>query len=267
MVPGSVGFQCPDCVAQGMRETRQNELPHGGTRVANPRTTSIALIVTNAIVWLAILLTGWHRSRLVDLLALYPDGQCYSGNSAYLLGKAECLQVGYQWVDGVGTGAFWQVITSGFTHVEIMHIGFNMLVIWMLGPNLERILGRVRFLTIYFLAMLGGAASVMWLSESYIPVVGASGAIYGLLGALLVVAIRYKGDVRNILIWLAINVAFSFAVPNISWQGHLGGFLIGTAATALIVYLPKDKRNLQWPLVGALGLLTVLVILARALTF
>lgn len=267
MVPGSVGFQCPECVAQGIRETRQNELPHGGTRVANPRTTSIVLIAVNVIVWLAILFTGSRSSRLVDLLALFPDGQCFSGNNAYLLAKDQCLQVGYQWADGVGTGAFWQVITSGFTHVEVLHIGFNMLVIWMLGPNLERILGRVRFLAIYFVAMLGGAASVMWLSESYIPVLGASGAIYGLLGALLVVAIRYKGDVRNILIWLAINVAFSFAVPNISWQGHLGGFIAGTLATAVIVYLPKDKRTLQWPLVGAVALVTVAAILARALTF
>ena len=101
----------------------------------------------------------------------------------------------------------------------------------------EAILGRARFLAIYFTAMIGGSAAVMWLSDSFVPVVGASGAIYGLLGALLLLAIRHKGDVRNILIWLAINVVFSFSVGNISWQGHLGGFVAGAAATAVIGFI------------------------------
>ena len=91
--------------------------------------------------------------------------------------------------------------------------------------------------------------------------------ITGLLGALLLLAIRHKGDVRNILIWLAINVVFSFSVANISWQGHLGGFVAGAAATAVIVFLPKDRRNLQWPLVGLIALLGIAAIAVRALTF
>lgn len=267
MVPGSVGFQCPECLERGLKETRQRELPHGGTRSANPRTTSIVLIAMNAIVWLAVLLTGWHSSRLIDLFALYPEGQCFSAEGAYLVGKQQCLEAGLQWADGVGTGAFWQVLTSGFTHVELLHFGFNMLIIWMLGANLEQILGRARFLAVYLISLLGGSAAVMWLSESFIPVVGASGAIYGLLAALLLLAIRYKGDVRNIVIWLAINVVFSFVVANVSWQGHLGGFLAGAAVTAVLVWLPKQKRSLQWPLVGAIAVLVVVAIAVRALTF
>lgn len=267
MVPGSVGFQCPECVSRGMKETRQRELPHGGTRTANPRTTSIVLIAINLIVWVAVLLTGGHNSRLVDYLAMSPYASCQGPDGYYMLDRAQCMGANFQWADGVGTGSFWQVITSGFTHIDVLHVLFNMLVIWMLGGNLEAILGRARFLAIYFTAMIGGSAAVMWLSDSYVPVVGASGAIYGLLGALLLLAIRHKGDVRNILIWLAINVVFSFSVANISWQGHLGGFVAGAAATAVIVFLPKDRRNLQWPLVALIALLGIAAIAVRALTF
>lgn len=265
MVPGSVGFQCPECVARGMRETRQHELPHGGTRSRNPRGTSIALIVINAVVWVAILLTGRYTSRIYDLFALTPQGQCVgSDNLIYDATEALCRTAGMTWVDGVASGSLWQVVTSGFTHVGVTHILFNMLVLWMLGPNIEQILGRVRFLAVYLVAMLGGSAGVMLFSEPYSSTVGASGAIYGLMGALLVLAVRYKGDVRNILIWLGINVAISFTFPSVSWQGHLGGLLGGVAVAAILAYLPKERRGLQWPLIGAVALVFVVLIALQA---
>lgn len=239
MVPGSVGFQCPECVQRGLKETRQNDLPHGGTRSANPRATSIALIGLNVAVWVAVLLTGWYSSELIPTLGIVP------------------------WL--VSRGAFWQVITSGFLHVGITHILFNMAALWMLGPNLEQALGRARFLAVYFCALLGGSAAVMLFSEPDGLTLGASGAIYGLMGALVVFAIRYKGNLQQILIWLGINVAISFTFPNISWQGHFGGLLGGALVAAILVYLPKEKRNLQWPLVGLVALVFVAAIAVRAM--
>lgn len=266
MIPGSVGFQCPECVARGMRETRQNELPHGGTRSRDPRGTSIALIAVNVVVWVTIQLTGGYASRLYDLFALAPQGLCVGpDNRIYDAAERLCTVSNMTWVDGVSSGAFWQVLTSGFTHVGITHILFNMLVLWMLGPSMEQVIGRVRYLAVYFVAMLGGSAAVMVFSEPYSTTVGASGAIYGLMGALVILAIRHRGNVRNILVWLGINVAISFTFPNISWQGHLGGLLGGAAVAAIIAYLPKERRNLQWPLIGAVAAVFVAVIVARAL--
>lgn len=266
MVPGAVGFQCPDCVSQGVRETRQNELPHGGTRSRNPRGTSIVLIALNALVWVAILLTGWQSSPLIDRLALIPKGIC--SNATQFVPDAApttCTIPGFTWYDGVSSGAFWQVLTSGFTHVAITHILLNMLVLWMLGPNLEQALGRSRFLAVYLVSLLGGSTAVMLFSEPYGSTVGASGAIYGLMGALIVLAIRYKGDLRTILVWLGINVALSFTISGISWQGHMGGLIGGAAVAAILVYLPKAKRNLQWPLVAAVAVVFVALIVVRSL--
>ena len=101
---------------------------------------------------------------------------------------------------GVADGAYWQLVTSAFTHVEVWHIGFNMLALWVLGPQLELALGRARFLALYLLSGAGrlGAASTGWRRRAP-PTLGASGAIFGLMGALLVVALKVGGDVQPIL--------------------------------------------------------------------
>lgn len=265
MVPGAVGFQCPECVSQGHRETRQLLLPYGGTRVRNPKATSVALIAVNALVWVAVLLTGGAFGTLYNLLALVPEGLCPVGDRILLTGPDGCVAEGYSWLPGVATGAPWQVLTSGFTHAAAWHLGFNMLVLWLLGPTIEQVLGRARYLAVYLVALLGGSAGVMLLSQPYSSSVGASGAIYGLMGALLLIAIRHKGDVRGILFWLGLNVVLSFTWSGISWEGHLGGLAGGMAAAAIIMYLPKGRRRLQWPLVALLAAVFVAVIVARAM--
>lgn len=265
MVPGSVGFQCPDCVSTGMKQTRQLSLPYGGTRVENPKLTSYVLIGINAAVFVAVLLTGaW--GRVFNLFALAPQGRCEMGDSWLAYPNAElCEAVGASWIPGVATGAPWQVLTSAFTHAQLMHIGFNMLLLFILGPQLEQILGRARFLALYLISALGGSAGVMLFSEPYIPTIGASGAIYGMIGAMLLLALKTKGDVRGILVWLGLNVALSFLWAGVSWQGHLGGLLGGLGATAILLYLPKDRRSLQWPLLGLMALVIVGLIAWRAL--
>ncbi|HJE51144.1 MAG TPA: rhomboid family intramembrane serine protease [Tessaracoccus flavescens] len=268
MIPGSVGFQCPECVHRGNRETRQHQLPYGGVRSSNPKATSIALIAVNVLVWVAVLLTGGSNGRLFATLALMPNGHCEPrADGMFLIDRFMCLQQGAEWWPGVASGAPWQVITSAFTHVSPLHILFNMLMLFLLGPQVEGIMGRARFLAIYFIAALGGSAGVMLFSAPFVKTMGASGAVYGLMGALLILALKHKGDVRGILMWIGLNVAFSFMVSGISWEGHLGGLVGGVAAISAFVMLPKQHRaRWGWPLAGLAALVFIGIIVARALT-
>lgn len=273
MISASVGFQCPECVRQGARDTRQNAAPFGGERSSNPALTSIVLIAINVAVWLAITVTGGNNSALVRLLALAPDGRCWSVDQpgAFYPGAttaALCQSIGGDgvWQAGALSGAWWQLITSGFTHVEILHIGMNMLALWFLGPPLEQALGRARFLAVYFISLLAGSASVVWFAAPTTFTLGASGAIFGLIGALLVLTLKVGGDVRTVLIWLGINVAYTFIGSGISWQGHLGGLVGGLAASAIIAFAPRENRTtLQWSALAALSLVVLAVIGARVM--
>lgn len=272
MVSAAVGFQCPDCVREGARQTRQNQAPFGGGISTNPMITSIILIVMNAAVWAAIMLTGGQNSRLGQLLALSPTGQCWSTAhpGAYypdVHSGALCQTVADgSWVPGVADGAWWQLITSGFTHIEILHIGMNMLALWFLGPPLERALGRARFLAVYLISLFAGSVTVMWFAAPSSSTLGASGAIFGLIGALLLLTMKVGGDFRTVLMWLGINVVFTFVGSGISWQGHLGGLMGGLAATAIVIYAPRKNRStVQWLGLAALSLVLVLMAAVRIL--
>ncbi len=239
--------------------------PYGGKRAGNPGILSIGLIATNVAVWLTILATGWQNSTLAYRLALLPTGRCESLDEpgSFYAATSERVCNGAtngdgRWIDGVSDGAYWQLVTSGFAHIEIWHIGFNMLALWFLGPQLEMVFGRIRFLALYVVSLLSGSALVYWLAGEQSATLGASGAIFGLIGALLVVAQKVGGDVRGLLIWLGLNVFITFAVPNVSWQGHLGGFIGGFLAALVLVYAPKARRTtLQ---VAGLSVLTIVVL-------
>ncbi len=249
MRSAAVGFQCPSCVKEGSRSTRQGRTPYGGKQVDDPRLTSFVLIGINALVWLAITATGGNRSRLIDVLALLPDSAAR---------QLESGQVTV--VKGVDDGAWWQLVTSMFTHVEPIHLGFNMLALYFLGPMLEVVLGRARFLALYLVSGLVGSAAVMLLSEPHGQTVGASGAIFGLMGALAVVATKVGGQLQPILMWLGLNLVFTFTVSGISWQGHVGGLVGGAVLGAAMVYAPRTHRSLvQWSAVA------VVLVLALAL--
>lgn len=268
MVPGSVGFQCPECVSQGMRQTRQRELPYGGSRPARPTLTSIVLIAMNALVFVAVMVTGGAFETVFNSLALKPEGFCMMPDGRLLLtNEIGCLNEGLTWVDGVATGSWWQIITSAFTHADPMHIAFNMLALWFLGPQLEQIFGRARFLAIYLVSALTASAVIMWFSTPWLSTIGASGAVFGLMAAVLLVAHKHSGNVRTILMWLGANVVITIVgSAYISWQGHLGGFIGGLLVTAALMYLPKARRKtLQWPLVALVAVLAVVAIVVRAL--
>ncbi|MFT3888389.1 MAG: rhomboid family intramembrane serine protease [Arachnia sp.] len=262
MIAGSVGFQCPECVTSGLKQTRQLSLPYGGRRSANPRLTTFVLIGLNAAVWIFLQVMGVSE-RIIDALALSPANRCQIVDGQFYIDRTVCLAQGYEWGHGLASEP-WQLLTNGFLHIEAMHLLFNMVVLFMLGPTLEMIFGRARFLATYLVALLGGSAAVMLFTDPYTQTLGASGAIYGLIGAILLVAVKHHGNVRNILFWLGLNIVFTFLWPNVSWQGHLGGFLGGVAVAAVLMYVPKEKRVLQYVLIGGLAVLFVAVSFGRA---
>ena len=268
MRDASVGFQCPDCVKEASRGSRQNRALYGGERSADPRLTTYVLMGISAVVWLAITATGGNGSRLAGLLSLTPDGRCdlTDGSGRYYPGVQDeqlCSVLGNtSWHAGVADGAWWQLVTAAFTHVEIWHLAMNMFALFLFGPALEGIVGRVRFLAIYLISAVAGSVMVVWFSYEFSSTVGASGAIFGLLGALLVVA--RKGGLHSQ--WLVQNLVLGVVITvvgwrYISWQGHLGGLLGGALAAAIIAYAPKAHRaHVQWAGIGVV--LVVLLALA-----
>ena len=263
MIPAAVGFQCPECVRTNMRTTRQNLGPYGGQISARPRRTSIAIIIINAIVWGVIQIAGLlhFQDRVVYFLGLLPKGMCLSATQsgeffphATTQGLCQAVQGG-QWVPGVADGAWWQIFTSIFTHVTILHIACNCLTLWFLGPPLEQLLGRTRFIVTYVVAGLVGSLGVYWLSATTTISYGGSGSLFGLMGALLIILWRQKSDIRQLLMWLGLNVIITFVGGGgISWQAHLGGLLGGALLGCIWAFAPagQNRARTQWALVVVL---------------
>jgi membrane associated rhomboid family serine protease len=211
-----VGFQCPECVALGARATREPRTIAGGRLHGDPT------LVTKILVALNVLLFGLQQ--------VWPD---LTAKGA-LIGFP--LAVGGEW---------YRLVTSAFLHVSLTHLMFNMLALWFVGAAIEPRLGRARYLTVYLVSALAGSV----LSYAVDPInsvsVGASGAVFGLFGALAILALRLRFDVRGVLAIIAINVVIGF-VPglNINWRAHLGGLLAGTLLTAAMVYAPQAHRVL-----------------------
>ncbi|MGK2875468.1 MAG: rhomboid family intramembrane serine protease [Nocardioides sp.] len=248
-------------MAEGARQTRQGRLAYGGLRSDNPQATSIALIAVNVGVWIAVMAGGGRASQLLDYLMLRPTGVCLADRFWFPNAtESACGPAGGTWYPGVADGAPWQMVTSMFTHVEVWHIGFNMLALWALGPQLEMILGRWRFVVLYLVAGLGGSTMVYLLADPQSATLGASGAVFGLMGGLLVVAHKVGGNYQSILGWIAANFVITFVVSGISWQGHVGGFVTGAVVAGLLVYAPRARRT-QVQVAGMVAVMVVLAVL------
>jgi membrane associated rhomboid family serine protease len=157
----------------------------------------------------------------------------------------------------------WRMLTAGFVHSpdSFWHILINIYSIYIFGRVIEPMLGPSRFLVLYLISIFGGSAAVLWLSEPVVPVVGASGAFFGLMGAYLVM-LRAIGDNSGLLVGLiAVNLAFGFIVPGISWQGHLGGLLAGMAVTGVYAntrYKSGLAQKIQ--VLGVIGLIVLITV-------
>ncbi|GAA2467466.1 rhomboid family intramembrane serine protease [Streptomyces macrosporus] len=230
MIPASVGFQCPECVRGGSGTghapgaSRPRTLA-GGTVAADPRLVTKVLLGINVAVFVAVLTAG---DRLVDALAMV--GHAFDPATA-------------EWI-GVADGEWYRMLTSAFLHQEPWHIGFNMLALWWLGPQLEAALGRWRYLALYLLSALGGSTLTYLLAAQNQMSLGASGAIFGLFGATAVLMRRMRYDMRPILVLLAINLAITFTFSGIAWEAHLGGLVVGAVVAYAMVHAPRDRRAL-----------------------
>lgn len=190
--------------------------------------------------------------------------------TAMQAGSAMDLSRSQLFVDGslipaeVASGQYYRLLTAGFLHGSLMHIAANMLSLYFLGGPLERILGRGRFLTLYLVSLLGASVSVMLFSEPVSLTIGASGAIYGLLGALVVAFKRMRADLRSLIVVVALNVWITFQFPGISWQGHFGGLVVGAAVGAAMVYPPPQTRRVwQWGAVAGVVVALVITLVLR----
>jgi len=270
MREAAVGFQCPDCVAEGRKSVRQATTAYGGRISGNPGAVSIALIGINVVVWVAIMASGRYGSRLYDLFALTARGSCRENNGGYypFVDKVSCdAGTTAHWASGVSDGAPWQLLTTMFTHVEPLHLAFNMFALWVLGPQLEALFGRGRYLALYLLSGLAGSVVVYWLSAEQTPTVGASGAVFGLMGALVVVGLKMGANIQSLLLWIGINVVLTFTLSNVSWQGHFGGLAGGAAIAAVLVRAPKERRTaVQVAGLSAIGAVLVVATVLRTLT-
>lgn len=161
---------------------------------------------------------------------------------------------------GIIAGQWWGLVTSGFLHIGLAHLAMNMIALWVIGRDLELLLGRLRFASVYGLSLLGGSTAVFLFGELQAPVAGASGAVYGLMGGIAVAAFRLKVSLRPVMVVIAVNIVLTLSIPGLSLLGHLGGLIAGALATAALVYAPRP-RQLAWQAGALAALLCVLVIM------
>jgi len=232
----SVGYQCVDCVAEGQRSVRRPTTVAGAT----PGTRLVVVPVLIAI------------NVAIFVITASQAGSANANEDSALFGR---------WVLWpLGIAAFdqpWRLITSGFLHYGPFHLALNMLALWIIGRDLEPLLGRVRFTAVYLLSLLGGSVAVFLFGSLNAQTAGASGAVWGAMGAILVVVLRLKLNPQPVLAVIAINAVISF-LPGISLLGHLGGFVAGVLATAALLYAPRERQvPLQAAALVGLGVLLV----------
>ena len=136
---------------------------------------------------------------------------------------------------GVAAGEWYRILTVALIHGGLMHLGFNMYALLVLGNPLEHLFGRVRFLSIFFFSLIAGSLTSLYLNPAYQLSVGVSGALFGLFGAFALVARRIGADVKSILVIIGINFAMAFFLPGIDWHAHIGGLIGGLIATTVIL--------------------------------
>jgi membrane associated rhomboid family serine protease len=242
MTPASVGFQCPECVREGQASVRR--VRGGGLQAAGQRWggVTLSLIAINVAMFV-----------ITAVSAAFVGANPLDNYQSPLFGQLDQVPL------FVEIGEWWRIFTAAFLHYGLVHLALNMLGLLIFGSELERQLGRWRFLALYLLSLLGGAVAIQLFGRPGQPVAGASTAIYGLLGALLVLMLVRRQDLRGIVTLLALNIALSF-IPGISLLGHLGGLVFGALTTALMV-LTRRSQPLQTVVLSAEAVVLVVVAL------
>lgn len=210
MVQAAVGVRCPECAGR----------PTGAARLRPRAVSRGTAYVTTALVTINVVV-------FVLQIATDPGGVGTGLGGSVSSG-------GWLFGPEVADGDWWRILTSGFLHAGIVHLGFNMVALWILGSRFEAYIGPLRFSLIYGAAVVWGSAGALLLSPN-VRTVGASGGVFGLMAAIFILerqrGISIMGDAG---LWLGINLVITFALPGISIGGHLGGIVGGgIAAVAL----------------------------------
>lgn len=233
--PAAVGIQCVDCVNQAARAVPSARTVFGGTVRGGRPVVTLTIIGLCVVSWvLQLLVPGW-----TNLWAFRAD---------------------------VGLHEPWRFLTSAFLHSRSpLHILFNMYALWLVGPFLEQAFGRGRFIALYVLSAIGGSVGYLLLASPtatdgswYAVVVGASGAVFGLFGAIIPALRRQGRNAGQIVALIAINMAIPFFVGGIAWQAHLGGLVVGLAMGAGFAAAPRERQALvAWALPAAVAVVLV----------
>lgn len=243
-----VGIKCPEHAGVGaarrapgpQRTVRQARRTVGGFEAP----ATVALVAINVFVYLVTVYQGGGVGR--------PGGSVFLDGA--LIGAAISVD-----------GDWYRLVTAMFLHASLLHLAFNMLALYWLGTIVEQAIGSLRFVLVYFASGLAGSAGALLLTDPFTPTVGASGAIYGIMGALLVLEFRATGSFAGQAMGLIVlNLALTFAIPNISIGGHLGGLAGGILATfALSHFRDARGRSLGPAIVGLIAVASIVVAYVR----
>jgi membrane associated rhomboid family serine protease len=230
MVPAAVGFQCPECVRAGQRSVRQSRTPLGGRPATSPHAATYGLIGLNVLAFLFEL----SSKAFVTRFELFGGYRAHAGLPGI----------------GVAGGQYYRLLTSMFLHEPpsaggafFLHILFNMWALFVVGPPLEQLLGRSRFVAMYLLTGLAGSVLAYAFTAPFQAELGASGAIFGVFGALLIVGRKLRLNVQPIAVTIGLNLVLTFSLSGISWQAHIGGLVAGAALGAAWAYAPRANRT------------------------
>ena len=257
MRPAAVGYQCPDC-ARGSRQ----EVHQPGRRIGS---SAAGLSITNVLIAICV--------------GVYVIGVAMSGAGSVIAGATEKVMItlGAEQPFLIASGQYWRLFTSIFLHFGILHLALNMYALFIIGNVVESELGRIRYLALFLVTGWFSSAIAYWLTPPLVAVqggltlqisAGASGAIFGLFGVFLAYNYRrrhlafYANRTRQMLMLIVLNIVFTFAIPGISWQAHVGGLVAGLIAgyAALDGFGPRISRTVA--LVTSLtGLLAISVVI------
>lgn len=242
--PAPVGFHCVDCVAQARASHPVARTIFGGAVTDGRPLASYVLIGLCAVAYVLQLVIGDTFTLMWDF--------------SPLMGRVEP----------------WRFLTSAFLHGSSTHILFNMFALWTVGQSVEPLLGRARFVAVYLLSAFGGAIGYLLLAtppqtpariladDWVVSMVGASGAVFGLFAALMLVLRHLGRSIAGLVGLLLINAAMPLFYRSIAWQAHVGGFLTGAALVAILIATrDRSRRHLQWPAIGGVAAVLVALVL------
>ncbi len=215
MRSASIGYQCPSCASDStpvIKGINRNQF------IPSQKNTGVTKFLS------------------ISLLVLYVF--------QFLLGDVFIANFAL-FAPSVANGKWWLLITAGFLHGSIIHLLFNVYILWVLGSQLENNVGKAKFIMIYFVSLLGGSLASYLFSPVGTYSIGASGAIFGLMGGMLVVGRKRNLDISQITTLVVINVVIGFVISGIDWRAHLGGLAAGAVITWVLINATSLKGKNQ----------------------